>query len=136
MSRRISKTYVANLSAHASIRKRFTVQATSEREVIAQVLRLAQDLSAADFRDVHGATTADAILEHGYDGDISIDNTSLKGGQRRVVLSFGNRSSYGSRLDVKICLPKTLLEELVQMVRENALNALTVLDLGDQSKPT
>jgi hypothetical protein len=55
----------------------------------------AQDLSAADFRDVQGATTADAILDHGYDGDISIDNTSLRRGQRRVVLSIGNRSSHG-----------------------------------------
>jgi hypothetical protein len=136
MSRGTSKTYVANLSAHGSIRKRFTVQATSEREVVAQVLRLAQDLSAADFRDVQGATTADAILDHGYDGAISIDNTSLRRGQRRVVLSIGNRSSHGLRLDVKILLPETLLEELVQTVRENALNALTVLDLGGQCKPT
>jgi hypothetical protein len=37
---------------------------------------------------------------------------------------------------VKILLPETLLEELVQTVRENGLNALTVLDLGGQCKPT
>jgi hypothetical protein len=123
------KTLEANLYARTSIRKQFKIDAGSVEEMINQVLRLAQNLTAADFRASHEIATAGETMVRAYDGNISIDNASLRSGQRRVVFSLAAGRVHDPRLHaVQMQLPETLLEELVRTVRENSMNVLRLLD--------